>query len=734
MRRFLKVARIAAFGGVYGKTLGPFGPGLNVVYGPNEAGKTTAASFVRGVLFGWDSETKTRNGYKPEQGDRSGRLLFSSRPAASADAPGSALPASSAADAAGSDVPIDLEISRTKGSGDPEAPAGGDVAEILGDIDRDTYETVFALNVDSLHSLANADNVAARFLTAGAGTQTSPAEALAFVNERIESFRSTAAKNDHSLVSLAEEEKRARAEVAEATQRADDARSAARRLDELDAERAGLAEQVAAESDRLARISSLKASVELLDRQIDQARDAASDAKVRVDSLQFSLDALSEKQRPFSFEGDLRIVLGELDEAESDLARSADRIDAACQAFAEATARDQYGSSKRPSEAPLKTSDALCAFAAAAIVALAGVGSGFISQPLPAAFAGAAVFGAVLAALVASRVLSTRTRSGASSPEGEGLDAARVRFQAAENEHERCLQEVRARLDGRGLSCAQGSLSYARELVLEAMRLEEDRARVRDSHDEACQALASNRAVLDSLASRRSELLTDAGFDASESAGDLEAALRACRNSHDAIADRLSRTSQERGFLEREVDAALADADADRAKVRHQQIRTRRAESETELVKLLVAKKMLEDALRVWGVASEPRLYREASRLMSLMTSGAWCTIRPTDRGDVAVCDAYGIERSGRNLSLGTRQQMYLALRIALLMCADDVGRSLPVLADDILVNFDDQRREGAARALAELARVRQVIVFTCHKEVVDSLVSADSSAIRVAL
>ncbi len=76
MRRFLKVARIGAFGGMYGKTLGPFGPGLNVVYGRNEAGKTTAASFVKGVLFGWDSETKTRNGYKPEQGNRSGRLLF----------------------------------------------------------------------------------------------------------------------------------------------------------------------------------------------------------------------------------------------------------------------------------------------------------------------------------------------------------------------------------------------------------------------------------------------------------------------------------------------------------------------------------------------------------------------------------------------------------------------------------------------------------------------------------
>ena len=60
-------------------------------------------------------------------------------------------------------------------------------------------------------------------------------------------------------------------------------------------------------------------------------------------------------------------------------------------------------------------------------------------------------------------------------------------------------------------------------------------------------------------------------------------------------------------------------------------------------------------------------------------------------------------------------------LRIALLECAPEVGTAVPVLADDILVNFDDDRRAGAARALAELAQSRQVIVFTCHKEVVST-------------
>ena len=80
--------------------------------------------------------------------------------------------------------------------------------------------------------------------------------------------------------------------------------------------------------------------------------------------------------------------------------------------------------------------------------------------------------------------------------------------------------------------------------------------------------------------------------------------------------------------------------------------------------------------------------------------------------------DAVGASRTPNLLSLGTRQQLYLSLRIALLLTATNVGRALPVLCDDILVNFDDERRAQAATALAELAQHRQVILFTCHSDV----------------
>ncbi len=65
--KYLKHAKIDAFGAFSNRVVGPFGPHLNVVFGQNEAGKTTLSQFVGGVLFGWEEARGLRNTYKPEK-------------------------------------------------------------------------------------------------------------------------------------------------------------------------------------------------------------------------------------------------------------------------------------------------------------------------------------------------------------------------------------------------------------------------------------------------------------------------------------------------------------------------------------------------------------------------------------------------------------------------------------------------------------------------------------------
>jgi uncharacterized protein YhaN len=59
---------------------------------------------------------------------------------------------------------------------------------------------------------------------------------------------------------------------------------------------------------------------------------------------------------------------------------------------------------------------------------------------------------------------------------------------------------------------------------------------------------------------------------------------------------------------------------------------------------------------------------------------------------------------------------------------------SLPVLMDDVLVNFDDERRWAAARVIAEFAAHRQVVYFTCHPATAETFVKAAGELTMVEL
>lgn len=67
-------------------------------------------------------------------------------------------------------------------------------------------------------------------------------------------------------------------------------------------------------------------------------------------------------------------------------------------------------------------------------------------------------------------------------------------------------------------------------------------------------------------------------------------------------------------------------------------------------------------------------------------------------------------------VSTGTREQVYLALRLAIIDHLDAGSERLPIFLDEAFVNWDARRRERAFTLLAEVAHERQVFVFTCHE------------------
>jgi DNA repair exonuclease SbcCD ATPase subunit len=81
-------------------------------------------------------------------------------------------------------------------------------------------------------------------------------------------------------------------------------------------------------------------------------------------------------------------------------------------------------------------------------------------------------------------------------------------------------------------------------------------------------------------------------------------------------------------------------------------------------------------------------------------------------------------------LSTGAREQVALALRIAICEFLARGGAKLPLLFDDPLAHADDARAQGLLDVLAEAARTgHQVIVLTCHRATIDALRAADPAA-----
>lgn len=69
-------------------------------------------------------------------------------------------------------------------------------------------------------------------------------------------------------------------------------------------------------------------------------------------------------------------------------------------------------------------------------------------------------------------------------------------------------------------------------------------------------------------------------------------------------------------------------------------------------------------------------------------------------------------------MSNGTRDQLFLAFRIAGVEQYCERAEPLPFIADDILVHFDDDRSAAALELLAELGLKTQVLLFTHHSSV----------------
>ena len=114
----------------------------------------------------------------------------------------------------------------------------------------------------------------------------------------------------------------------------------------------------------------------------------------------------------------------------------------------------------------------------------------------------------------------------------------------------------------------------------------------------------------------------------------------------------------------------------------------------------------------------QPGVITAASSIFSAVTGSNYTAIiKPMDSEELLIRDDAGVSKNLTAMSRGTKEQLYLAMRLGLIEEYESRSEPLPVIMDDILVNFDDERGPLAVKALKSFAADRQVIVLTCHKD-----------------
>ena len=174
----------------------------------------------------------------------------------------------------------------------------------------------------------------------------------------------------------------------------------------------------------------------------------------------------------------------------------------------------------------------------------------------------------------------------------------------------------------------------------------------------------------------------------------LHEAIAVCRGKSEEIGERNELIAR-RGRLEEEKESILWQLDAIR----------------------LAKESLMQANAELTGRVS-PEINRLAQEYLKTLTAERYTAMQLyTDFEATCRRENSAVEMDRLRLSTGTRDQLYLALRLAVCKVLLDNGdESVPIVLDDPFVNYDDQRVACGMKLLREIARERQVILLTCRR------------------
>ena len=188
------------------------------------------------------------------------------------------------------------------------------------------------------------------------------------------------------------------------------------------------------------------------------------------------------------------------------------------------------------------------------------------------------------------------------------------------------------------------------------------------------------------------------------------------------IRTRLAQIHERRGACTQEMHSLAADKQLSRCVLELGTVEAQINDAIRRWKILTVIGRLLEAVRKRYETDRQPETLREASQYLGRLTGGHYTRVwMPLDRRGLLVETDKGESLSLDVLSRGTREAVFIGLRLALTGSFARRGAMLPLVLDDVLVNFDTERVRCAAEVLCDFARQgHQVIMFTCHEHITD--------------
>ncbi len=201
---------------------------------------------------------------------------------------------------------------------------------------------------------------------------------------------------------------------------------------------------------------------------------------------------------------------------------------------------------------------------------------------------------------------------------------------------------------------------------------------------------------------------------------DLEKRWDAIQQRTQQAEARVTQLLQRQGELSQEMKQLAGDTRLAEAKLEFACVENQLKACAAHWQTLAVTTNLLDKVCEVYETERQPETLREASAFLSQLTDGKYVRVwTPLGKNQLRIDNSHGQALPLEVLSRGTREAVFIALRLSLAAAYARRGVTIPLVLDDVLVNFDSARAESAAKVLRDFAGLgHQVVMFTCHEHI----------------